>query len=796
LRYSKPSPSQPAVATQRFDPPRDPHKPARRSLRAFVLGGLLVVAPAWAQDLERREEEPPPPWQEAPAREQPVEPTPAAQEGEPGQEGLAPRLDRISFEVPFPPEKGGGVAVGTAGRLEYVREDYVVASGGVELRFRDFMFQGERVAVDIKTEQITAEGDVILDQGPRRMVGDTLFFDLGTESGTLTNAKAYVDPDIFFEGKEITRLSADRYRVVDGLLTSCIDRVPDWNFRLSRAEVELEGYARVKHARFRIKKAPLIYLPYILYPAKTERTSGFLFPNLGYNDTRGFLVGLAYFQTLGDSYDTTIYADYYGKDYLGFGNEWRYRPSETTQGFFEGYVVDDPTEEELRWKVFWAHTSDRLPLGLRGVIRYQDFSDFNFFRDFERDFNNATVRRLLSAAFLTGSWGQSSAILLVDQNQTFIRQDDIATTNQLPELEYRLRKTQLGDLPLYVELLSSVNNLSSERTERFDNQWQRADAFPRLTASLSTLPWLSFSVTGGGRATWYSESIDPETDELDGGALTRTFASASSNLVGPSFSRVFNKGIGPFSKFKHIIEPRWNYGYVGDFEDQDLIFSFDEVDLLRPFHLVSYNFVNRLLAKPEDEIEGGGAREIMSLEIAQAFSLDEDRPLQVGSVDLEPREETTRGPIDLRFRFNPSRKTSLEAKVSQNTLFNRLNDTSLSGAVGIGEHGVGLTWFQRFDPEIGEKTGNQIRFFTGIGLWPGRLRLDAQLNYDFQVQLLQSQRYILQYFSQCYGVRLEFREFKTLDRTDRDFRFALTLKNIGTFLDLSGGTSTGFNPRF
>lgn len=767
----------------------------RRRFRIWSWVALFLVSLptlVLAQDPgRRRSEEEPLPWQEGSEQEEPQESEPAEASAVP--QPTAYRADRINFEVPFPPEKGGGVAVGTAGNLEYVREDYVVASGGVELRFRDYIFQGERVAVDLKQEQITAEGDVILDQGPKRLVGDTLFFDIDTGQGTMTNAKAYVDPDIFFEGREITRLAEDRYRVTDGMLTSCLDDNPDWNFRLSRAEVELEGFAKVRHGRFRVKKLPLLYSPYLVYPAKTERTSGFLFPNLGYSERRGAHLGLAWFQTLGDSYDTTLYVDLYSNEYYAFGNEWRYQPSPYTRGFFEGYVVDDPESDESRWKVFWTHKSDRLPLGFTGVVRYEDFSDFDFFQDFERDFNNVTIRRLLSAAFLTGSWGQHSVNLLVDQNETFIREGDIATTRQLPEAEYRLRAYQIGSLPMYFDLVSSASYLNSERTDRFENRWQRADLFPSLRASLSTLPWLSVAISGGQRVTWYSTSFDEITGDFDGDALTRSFPTASSAIVGPSFSRVFDAKIGRFAKFKHIIEPRWDYFFLGEFDDQDLIPRFDEIDRFTAGNLVAYNFVNRLLAKPEDEENGGGAREIMSLEISQLFSLDADKPLQTSQDGLE---ETARGPLAIRYRFNPSRAATLEAKVSHNTLFNNLNDTALSGAIGIGQHGVGLTWFTRFNPETGDKRANQLRFFTGINLWPNRLRVDAQVNYDFQTSLLQSQRYILQYFSQCYGFRVELRQFETIDREDREYRFALTLKNIGTFLDLTGGTSNGFNPGF
>ncbi len=772
------------------------------AIAALLIAGLSLPLPTWGQIDTRQTDEPPLPWEEVPTEEPTEESDPEETPADETPQPATDRLDRISFQVPFPPEKGGGVAVGTAGDLHYEREDYVVASGGVEVRFRDFTFQGEKVIIDLKMEQISAEGDVILDQGPRRLVGDTLFFDLNTESGTLANAKAYVDPDIFFEGREITRLSEERYRVVDGMVTSCIDDSPDWNFRMSRGEVELGGYATVKNARFRIKKMPIFYWPQILYPAQTERASGLLFPNMGYSERRGGYLGLAYFQTLGDSYDTTLYLDLYGEDYLGVGNEWRYQPSENTTGFFEGYVIRDPTEnDELRWKAFWTHKSNNLPLGLQGVIRYQDFSDFNFFQDFERDFNNQSIRRLESSGFLTGSWGQQSFTLLLDQTETFVgdEAETVTTQRYMPEAEYRLRSTQIGRLPVYLDILGSVDYLNSARTNTFDNKWGRADVFPNITASLSTLPWLSVSVSGGGRVTYYTDSISEETGKLDGGALTRTFGTASSAIVGPSFSRVYNGSVGRFAKFKHIVEPRWNYAFASDFEDQSLIPRFDQVDRISPFHAVSYRFINRLLAKPEEgDPRGDSAREIMSLEISQLFSLDDERPLQRGRVEDEngELEETTTGPVDFRYRFNPSQTTSLEAKVRYNTLFAGLDNASLSGALGVGPHGVGLTWFTRFNPELESTTGNQIRFFTGIALWPNRLRLDAQVNYDFQLSLLQSQRYIFQYFSQCFGLRFEFQQWQSTTREDREFRFAITLKNIGTFLDLTGGTRTGFNPGF
>ncbi|MEJ2085574.1 MAG: putative LPS assembly protein LptD [Acidobacteriota bacterium] len=742
------------------------------SLVLLLLGLTGAAATARAQDYTVQSglfEEDPIQEQELPDEE--VDEEQQTEEGDEDLDATQSRLDRISFQVPFPEEKGGGTAVGTAGHLEYVREDYVVLSGGVELRFREYLFQGEKVAVDLKAEQITAEGDVIFDEGPKRLVGDTMFFDLATETGTLTNAKAYVDPDIFFEGKEVTKLGEERYRLVDGMVTSCLDKNPDWNMRVSRGEVQLEGYAKSKNARFRIKKAPIFYFPYIAYPAKTERQSGFLFPNVGYSNQRGAVLGLAYFQTLGRSYDTTFLFDAYSKEYFAVGNEFRYQPSENTAGHFEGQVIDDPNTPDLRWKVFYTHTSNDLPGGLQGVIRYQDFSDFDFFRDFERDFNNVSIRRLISSGYLTGSWGQQSLNVLLESNETFIVAGDTQTNRQLPEVQYNLRATQIWRLPVYLNVLSSGNYINTERTDRFNRSWGRFDIGPN----------------------------DRETNATTGESLTRTVTTASGAIVGPSFSRVFNGKVGAFSKFKHIIEPRWNYGYVSDYDRAGEILQFDEVDRVQGFNVFSYNFINRLLAKRDagDGVDEG-AREIMSLEISQFFSLDDDKILDSGGVDEDFKLSTT-GPISARYRFNPSQRASLEAKIDYSVLFNQLTSASITGGTGIGKsHSIGLTWFTSFDRVSGDTQRNQIRLYTGIGVWPNRFRVDAQINYDFERSYLQSQRYVMSYFSQCFGIRLELREYQPNILADkvRDFRFAITLKNIGTFLDLSGGSQYGFNPGF
>ncbi|HYN20807.1 MAG TPA: LPS assembly protein LptD [Thermoanaerobaculia bacterium] len=729
-----------------------------------------------------------PPTVTEPPKEAPA-PSPAAPAAEPAP---VPPPDQIEFNLKFPEEEGGGSASGSAADLEYKRDTYAVLTGDVKIHYQDIDVQADKAELDLLTKIVTATGNVIVDQGPRRMAGDTLEFDLDTKTGTLTNATAHVAPDYYFSGTELAKVGPDTYTVKNGIFTSCNQKVPDWSFRLSEARVEVEGYAHVRNASMRAKKLPIFYTPYILWPVKSDRTSGLLIPNIGYSDRRGASIGLAWFQELGRSYDSTFHLDLYSEEFLGIGNDFRYRPTEGTRGQLLAYAVRDPedlVDEAWRWKVEWNHETTDLPAGMRGVVNFLDFSDFNFFRDFERDFDRNTLRFIDSRAFATGNWGPHLLNVLINSRETFVGSgltDVRVEQRKLPEMEYRLRSTRLGKLPLYAQFQGSASYLDLVRPNLYESKYGRLDAFPQLTLPVRSVPWLSLSLTAGERITWYGDSLNAAGSSFDGEALTRTIPFGSSEIVGPSFSRIFNGGFG-FDKMKHVIEPRWTYTYLGDIDDRQEIPLFDEVDNLRSTNQGRVALVNRLLAKPEGQ---GSAREVFFFELARRISFDKTQPLQTS---INGSIQSTDGPIEALVRVNPTDKTSLKLEADYDTLFRGLASTQLSGELGLGKgNQIGLTWFTRFRPEDDTTLGNQLRIGGSLGLFKN-IRVDGQVNYDLEERLLQQQRWIVNFNQQCYGLRVEWRDFRAGvgPRTrDKDFRFSLTLKNVGTFLDLTSRTST------
>ncbi|MEM8931385.1 MAG: hypothetical protein AAGE94_09430, partial [Acidobacteriota bacterium] len=167
----------------------------------------------------------------------------------PAEVAEEPEEPRATFSVTLDPANGGGRVTGEAGDFQLEPGQYLLATDGVEIRYRDLVLEAQTIRLDIPDNRITAEGDVVLDEGPQRMVGDTLDYDLDTRTGRITNARASVDPGYFFEGDEIAKTGDATFTIENGVFTSCEGDSPAWSFKTTDASVTLDEYARIRNAR-------------------------------------------------------------------------------------------------------------------------------------------------------------------------------------------------------------------------------------------------------------------------------------------------------------------------------------------------------------------------------------------------------------------------------------------------------------------------------------------------------------------------------------------------------------------
>ncbi len=719
---------------------------------------------------------------------------------------------QIRFRVP---EKGGEVRLTTKNPVHYEKDVFWEGSGEVTIEYQDVKITADRAHYDFPTKTATLDGNVVIDQGPTRMSGSHAVFKVEDKTGRLENATANLAPDYHVVAESIEKIGPATYRIEKGIFTSCDLPKPEWSFYLSQADVTLDDYARMKNVSFRAGPVPVLFTPWLVWPTKQDRASGLLVPSVGYNGRRGGYLGLSYYWVTSRATDSTTQLDLYSKGAIGVGEEFRWTPSPESAGIVQAYAIRDPDatvcvpledepggtapcvmidgkpgvfaqREKTRWKARLDHVSDDLPFGFRGVLSVHEYSDEQFLRDFERAFALSASRQTLSRGFLTKNFGDDSVNLRVERSETFYGTKVVQ--ERIPSLEFFRRTSRIGKSPFYLALESSLSYLYVNRGPALARgEYGRADLHPTLSLPWKTVPWLSLTARGGGRWTGYTDSTDEAHTRFEGQSLARSYAEAGASLVGPSFSRIYEASIGPFGRFKHVIEPRVDYEYVSEVSDPLKIPVYDEVDTSLGRNQIRYAIVNRLLAKPADAKAGGGANEIASLEFAQTHAFTPPQVPSGTSSSFDTFTERT-GPVEANLRVAPGGYFSFDGRVAYDLHATQVTAVSLATSLNWKTNYVNATWFgSRPIPVAGlaSPQTDQIRLAAGVELGK-KFRLDTQLNYDAQQNKLLEDRSLVTFNGSCYALYLEVRQLRLPPTTRRDYRLVVNLKDVGTLLDMNG----------
>jgi len=293
--------------------------------------------------------------------------------------------EKGGFEPKFRlPDKGGTIRIaidkgepgGPQGKQTILEEDLFTADAPpgkfVTIEYQDVKLTARSVHGSLKKKTVVAEGDVTFEQGASRMQGVRLELDLAEKTGVLTDGRMDLEGGLHLEGATLAKVGPRTFTLTDGMVTSCEvceGQDPSWKFKVKSARVTLEEFARLKGVTFSMGGVPLLWTPYLIWPALRDRASGFLIPGFGYNSNRGGYLGMSYYWAISRSADATFSGDFYTKKYYGLGAELRARPSEGTR--FEGtyYTIYDPTVQHWQWQTIGTLVSNDLGPKLRAEER-------------------------------------------------------------------------------------------------------------------------------------------------------------------------------------------------------------------------------------------------------------------------------------------------------------------------------------------------------------------------------------------------------------------------------------------
>jgi LPS-assembly protein len=683
------------------------------------------------------------------------------------------------------------------------RQDIYTASGNVILHAEGRVIFADHMRLDAATMEAIVEGDIRIEQDRDWLEGERGYLDLEKETGIIEFGRGFLaDGNFHFSGALVEKLGPQTYHVRDGTFTTCDGDEPSWHFRTTDLKVTVEGYGFAKHTSFHLGRTPILYSPYLAFPAKTKRQTGLLMPRFGVGERLGYDLDLPFFWAISRSTDATIYSHYMSKRGLMMGPEFRYTASTQSKGELRFNYLDDQAskndlEEEnyesadglrrvTRDRWWWRSKQDfTLPHQVRGNLDLDFVSDPDYLRTFntgysswresDREFrqtfgrgliNDDTVTTRESVLLLNRYWANQSANFELHYFQNLNDDQDETTLQQLPVINYSASRQPIFGGPFFIDAdVGYVNYWRPEGT-----RGNRLNASPRLSLPFRRGGYLELEPFVGLLETLYL--IDRYDEPNDSKVKEKTFQSRELFETGVQGSteivRIFEMEGETWTRSKHTMRPNILYEYRPEVSQSKLPF-FDATDRINSRNRLTYSLTNFFSARLDRGPEKVEYLDFARLLLSQHYDISQP---DGGSDDPSTTRKRPFSNVFTQLDLTPRRYITLTYKNELSLYDEEFKRHNLLANLRDNRGDSLNIDYQRQLDRDGKTLLDQIDARLGLKLWEG-VSLNLRYNYRLDTNEKIQNEYNLIIERQCWGI-----SFSYVDEPD-DQRFAVGIKLYG-----------------
>lgn len=584
------------------------------------------------------------------------------------------------------------------------------AKGSVLVEQGETIMVADEMKYDEKTSNVFPEGNVIFDTSDIILKAEKAEFNLNTKKGTFYNAEIFSKKEKFrVSGKEIEKRGEKEYFIKKASITTCENPSPEWCIKGRTADIIIGDRFRARDATFHVKDFPILYTPYLLGPALTERKTGLLMPVVGYTQSKGFYYRQPFFWAIDEDKDATFIVDWYSRAGLGEGAEYRYVAPGNVEGKHWLYHFHDKKAGQNFYELKSTHAK-RSKEGLSGYwnLNLLNEKGKSFYREYGIHRSERINRFLESTGELTLP-SDNSRLYLMSQYIIDLKagSDTLAVAQRLPELGYVVNPSRVG--PAVFSMTSSASNFSRD----IGVSGRRLDIYPKLSHSFGDKIILYQNL--GLRETMYSL----HRNEAEGFKSSVHRDMFDYNIT--ASSRLFKKYSENFS---HGIEPSLGYTFVPWIKkDSTNVPIFDSTDLYTRQSSIGLSVVNRLLDKKGEFLTVSVSESYNTYERAVPFS-----PLSIAASVPRPV------PITADATYNH---------------YTGLIET-VNSSVTIPTKKFALSFGERYSQP------NKTMFYDiGVGYTHSKnLSAAVKLWYDAKGGGMRDSSFTLNYLQQCWGMAI------------------------------------------
>jgi hypothetical protein len=717
---------------------------------------------------------------------------------------------------PFQLERGPGnsrVPFDWRGELQEKADLWLLEHGAIQAE--GLLLLADRIEYRVSDGRLVAEGHVRLEGPDLRLRCERLQMNWLLRSGEAWSLQMDLPPNWTLQSSHVAFATLRTWSFDEVDLSPCPEDRPGWKAKLTSLKVDLDGLATLWNPRVQVGPMPIFYLPWAVYPAKPERTSGLLAPQLGMSSEFGAAVGVSYYQVLGNTADATFSPEYFSKEGALWGGEARWHPDLTHQGSLSGMAIHSLSLDTERYQFSLKEVWQRED-GWQLTADVNQASDNLVAADYGSGLGTLGATNFDSALYLGRAFTFGSLSLTAAEQRSFFTTATQGDPFYNPEFPASLRRQTLpqGEFRFFpVPVLGSLyldggirlgryayDLQGSTTTPNESYAWDRQDADTRLHGRLGQWGPFRADFEMMGRVTHYSGTlstpvfdpgagangteIDPSTSpfQVDGEAATRFLLSEHLRLSGPQVGRSFEdvSVLGYHGELRHVLEPFFGLTETSRYSEAGFVQRFDPVDYApgvnasasgeRSFEL---GLKQHLLGHSEG---GSGFQDLLRLQVSTRFHMTpvilNDGSYRKGwtSVDTDLEVEP-----DDRWRVSLRRSSDISAGGSDDAL--SLDMKARDGSrFNLAYFSTGINRF------LVRQQGVQ---FGGIQrVWDDRFRFEFSANYDFVMRGFASSSVDLAFVQPCVAWVLKYTHVAVNSsllsggREDR-LDLTLTLRGLG-----------------
>jgi LPS-assembly protein len=629
------------------------------------------------------------------------------------------------------------------------------------------------------------------------MAGDVLeceegIFNLEEQTGKVSRAHLFLrESQYSISGRQIEKLGMDAYSIEDARLTTCNGDPSDWSITGSKIDVTVEKYGTIRDFAFRIREFPIFYIPYLIFPAKTERQTGLLLPKADYSDRNGVSMEIPFFWAISDQTDATLYSRYMSERGYMQGLEYRYIENQDSKGVFLFDILsDDIKEKDLDNLVhrevspfprtnqtrYWlrGRMDQDLPYDVLARLDLDYVSDQDYLREFEGDLfgfearpnlreeSGRPVEERYSPTRRSGLRLSHDGEFYSLQGTSFYHQlpenpPEDETSQPLGALDFAFLPQRISHFPIFYGLDTGYQYL-----------WRDVGSKGH---GVSFSPDLSYPMWLGQHLTLvssikYTGSMEWFDDPLEGKDHRFKDAYQAQARLSTILERVFGIEWGSIKKLKHKITPSLTYDYGVYPDEQDESLWFNPLDQESKVNRVVFSLENLLDARMENEKGVVSYRQLATFNLTQGYNIDEARGNEPSVEEKEAFE-----PLLATMILRPFPGLYFVGRAAWDYEMDKATAVDLSLDLSVPRSGNRRDRYalDYVDMENGNKS---LKFRADVSLAYG-FSAGASIHRDLDVKHDIHSGYWVEYESQCWAVQVGMEE------EEAGTRFMLGVRLLG-----------------